>query len=128
MTATPVVRVELLGPTQLLVEGTPTRTGGPKLRAILAVLALAGGRIVSVDDLLDGVWGEDLPSTARNTLQYHVGVLRRTLTEHGAAGSLETRDPGYGLSAGTDVANFLELTASAERSRSSGDHERRHGS
>lgn len=115
------VRVELLGPTQLLVAGTPASTGGPKLRAILAMLALSGGRIVSVDDLLDGVWGEDLPNTARNTLQYHVGVLRKSLAEHGAADRLITRDPGYALDAETDVACFLELTSAAERSRAGGD-------
>ncbi len=97
-------------------------TGGPKLRAILATLALAGGRIVSVEDLLDRVWGEDLPNTARNTLQYHVGVLRKSLAEHGAADALVTRDPGYALSAATDVADFLSLSAEAERLRGTGEH------
>src|SRR5262245_5374542 len=97
------VRVELLGPTQILVDGALVAAGGPKLRAILATLALAGGRVVSVDSLLDAVWGEDLPATARNTLQYHVGVIRKALAAHGAEDALTTRDPGYSLRAATDV-------------------------
>lgn len=116
------VRVQLLGTTGLSVGEQALATGGPKLRAILASLALAGGRIVSVEDLLDRVWGEDLPNTARNTLQYHVGVLRKALAEHGAADALITRDPGYALNASTDVAMFLSLSAEAERLRTTGEH------
>ena len=122
MTAVAVVRVQLLGATGLFVGDESLATGGPKLRAILATLALAGGRIVSVEDLLDRVWGEDLPNTARNTLQYHVGVLRKALAEHGAADCLVTRDPGYALRATTDVATFLSLSVEAERLRANGEH------
>ncbi len=116
------VRVELLGPLRLLVDGVPLSEGGPKLRAVLGQLALANGRVVSVDDLLDGVWGEDLPNTARNTLQYHVGVLRKTLAGHDAADALVTRDPGYALVASTDVAVFLEHVSLGGRQASAGDH------
>jgi len=51
----------------------------------------------SVDDLLDGVWAEELPATARNTLQCHVAVLRKTLAAHGTSAGLLTRDPGTAL-------------------------------
>lgn len=118
-----VARVELLGPLQVSVDGRLVAAGGPKLRAIVAVLGLAGGRVVSVDEVLAGVWGEDLPATARNTLQYHVGVLRKTLAAHGAAGCLVTRDPGYSLTAKTDVSEFKALSEAGSRAASSGDHE-----
>lgn len=117
------IQVDLLGPIQLRAAGEPLATPGPKLRAILALLALASGRIVSVDDLLDSVWGEDLSSTARNTLQYHVGVLRRTLAAQDAAAHLTTRDPGYALNATTDVSAFIARSAEAARFRAAGDHE-----
>ncbi|MBD3945607.1 BTAD domain-containing putative transcriptional regulator [Nocardioides ganghwensis] len=116
------VRVELLGPLQVTVDGRLVAAGGPKLRAIAAVLGLAGGRVVSVDELLAAVWGEDLPATARNTLQYHVGVLRKTLAAQGAAGCLTTRDPGYSLSADTDVAEFKAHIAAGSRGAALGDH------
>ena len=117
-----VVRVELLGPLQMRVRGELAPTGGPKLRAIVAMLGLAGGRTVSVEELLDGVWGENLPATARNTLQYHVGVLRKTLTAYGADGCIVTRDPGYALIADTDVSAFIDRASRASRAASAGQH------
>ena len=117
------VRVELLGPLQVTVAGQLVAAGGPKLRAIVAILGLADGRVVSVDDLLDGVWGEDLPATARNTLQYHVAVLRKTLAAHGAVDCLVTRDPGYSLSAQTDAAEFKALTVAGSRAAAVGEHD-----
>jgi DNA-binding SARP family transcriptional activator len=116
------VRVELLGPLQVMVDGRLVATGGPKLRAIAAVLGLAGGRVVGVDDLLAAVWGEALPATARNTLQYHVGVLRKTLAANGAGQCLTTRDPGYCLEADTDVAEFKEHSAAGSRAAALGEH------
>lgn len=115
--------MELLGPLELRVDGEPVPAGGPKLRAVLAQLALAAGRVVSVDELLRGVWGEDLPGSARNTLQYHVTTLRKALAEHGAADAIVTRDPGYALSASSDVGSFLAGAAEGDRAASKGDHE-----
>jgi DNA-binding SARP family transcriptional activator len=117
------VRVELLGPLQVTVDGRLVATGGPKLRAIAAVLGLACGRVVGVDELLDGVWGEALPATARNTLQYHVGVLRKTLAAQGAASCLSTRDPGYSLTAETDVSELKALSSAGSRAAALGEHE-----
>lgn len=117
------VRVEILGPLQVTVAGQLVAAGGPKLRAVVAMLALAGGRVVGVADLLSGVWGEDLPATARNTLQYHVAVLRRTLAAQGAGECLVTRDPGYSLSADTDVAAFKALAVAGSRAAAHGEHD-----
>lgn len=117
-----LVRVELLGTVELRVAGEPISPGGPKLRAIIAQLALAGGRVVSVDELMLGVWREDLPGSARNTLQYHVTTLRKALANHDAADSIVTRHPGYALLAETDVAEFVAGAASAERASKCGDN------
>jgi DNA-binding SARP family transcriptional activator len=118
--ATARVEVRLLGPLELLVDGAPEVVSGAKLRAVVAALALAGGRIVSVDELLEVVWGEDLPATARNTLQYHVSVLRKTLGRRGADDALTTRSPGYALQARTDVDRFTSALAEGGRARAAG--------
>lgn len=115
-----VVRVDLLGPLQAWVTDDAVTANGAKLRAVVARLALADGRIVSVDDLLDAIWGEALPLTARNSLQHHIGVLRKSLACHGAADILVTRDPGYALSAVTDVTQFLQGAAAAARAAAQG--------
>ena len=93
------VRVEVLGPLRLVV-GTPVDVRGPKRRAVLALLALAEGRAVSVEGFLDALWPTDLPESGRAALHSHVSRLRRHLGS--AAARLETLDGGYRLQLGTD--------------------------
>src|SRR5262245_40241125 len=64
-----VMQVRLLGPVDVRGEGDPRPVRGLRRKAVLAVLALRGGEIVSTDQLADAVWGQDAPSTPVNTLQ-----------------------------------------------------------
>lgn len=117
------VVVDLLGPVRVRVGEQEMPGGGVKLRAIVALLALAEGRVVGVDRILDEVWGEDLPATAKNTLQYHVGVLRRSLGVIGGEDAVLTRPPGYALVATTDVAAFTTLAHEGDVATAEGRHE-----
>lgn len=119
MTGVPPVRIDVLGPLQLIVGGEPVTVPGPKRRAVLAILALAECRTVAVDDLLDALWGSEIPETARATLQSHVSRLRRHLGPGSAR--LEGLGGGYRLlldapseSSGTDVLHVRDLLARAE--------------
>ena len=116
-------RIDLLGPFRLTSGGAEVVVGGPKQRLILAFLGLARRRPVSVDDLLEILWGEDLPATARNSLHYHVATLRKVLAAGGAAEALVTRDPGYLLDATSDVDEFHTKHAEGLRAASTLDHE-----
>ncbi|MEU4472811.1 BTAD domain-containing putative transcriptional regulator [Micromonospora sp. NPDC023888] len=110
------VRVRLLGPVEVVVAGSPQAVNGMRRKAILATLALHAGRVVSVDRLIDVVWGEHLPATAANTLQRHVSYLRGVL---GEPGSIVARPPGYVLDTGpesTDVQAAERLLELARRS------------
>lgn len=106
--------VLLLGPIDVRVGTASAAIGGAKVRAVLAQLALASGSVVSTDTLIDGVWGEDPPATAANTLQYHVGVLRKALAAAGVGDAIETRPPGYVFSRPTDLGAFTGLRRAAE--------------
>ncbi|WFE55184.1 BTAD domain-containing putative transcriptional regulator [Micromonospora sp. WMMD1155] len=109
------VRVRLLGPVEVVVADGPQAVNGLRRRAVLATLALQPGRVVSVDRLLDVVWGDDLPATAANTLQRHVSYLRGVL---GEPGSIVARQPGYVLDTGpgsTDVQAAERLLDLARR-------------
>jgi DNA-binding SARP family transcriptional activator len=80
----------VLGPLEVSKEDRPVDLGGPTQRALLAVLLLHAGEVVSVDRLIDQQWGDEPPATAVKTLQAHVSRLRRAL--NGAEnGRLETR-------------------------------------
>jgi len=83
----------ILGPVEVSDETGPLLLGGQKQRAVLAMLLLEPGRIVSVDRLVDALWGEQPPRTATTSLQNFISQLRKTL----GAEVLETKAPGYRL-------------------------------
>jgi hypothetical protein len=87
------VRVRLLGPVDLLVDGVPRAIQGLRRKAVLAALALRPGEVVSTDRLIDVVWGDAAPATAANTLQSHVSYLRRTLGARSATSSTSVPAP-----------------------------------
>ncbi|MDF3148228.1 hypothetical protein, partial [Streptomyces sp. T21Q-yed] len=68
------VRYRILGTTQVLrPDGTPVPVGGARLRALLTVLALRGGRTVPASLLVGEVWDGDPPADATGALQALVG-------------------------------------------------------
>ncbi|MEV4061466.1 AfsR/SARP family transcriptional regulator, partial [Nonomuraea dietziae] len=90
------VEFGILGPLEVIVGGVPVHVGGPRAQAALALLLLAPGRAVSVERLVDVLWGEDPPSSARGQVAIVVSTLRRSLREAGAdPGVIETVAAGY---------------------------------
>ena len=71
----------ILGPLEVSAGDGAIKLGGPKQRAVLAHLILRANRPVPIDLLIDGLWGEEPPETARNTLQTYVYRLRQVLGE-----------------------------------------------
>ncbi|HEV2875629.1 MAG TPA: winged helix-turn-helix domain-containing protein, partial [Thermoleophilaceae bacterium] len=74
-----VLEIRLLGPLEVRLGGRPVGVSGGKRHGLLAVLALRHGRVVAVDELIDALWGEELPAAPRNALQHHVARLRAAL-------------------------------------------------
>jgi serine/threonine protein kinase/DNA-binding SARP family transcriptional activator len=98
----------ILGPLEVADDGRKLALGGPKQRAVLAHLILRANHVVPADMLIDGLWGEEPPESARNTLQTYVYRLRKLLGD----GRLEGRDGGYVLAAAPgeiDAARFEAL-------------------
>src|SRR3954451_16457856 len=85
------VEIRLLGPLEAQRAGRSVALGGATPRALLAVLALEPGRVVSVDRLVDSLWPCDAPDTATHAIQVYVSRLRKAL----GASSIATRVPGY---------------------------------
>ena len=100
--------VNLLGPVTVQVRGEEVDISGAKPRLLLCLLALQTDRVLSVEHLIDGMWGDDPPPTARKALQVHVSTLRRLLGDT----AIKTESGGYRLHALVDVGEFetaLEL-------------------
>jgi DNA-binding SARP family transcriptional activator/ABC-type transport system substrate-binding protein len=86
------VEFVVLGQVEARADGRALALGGPKQRAVLAMLLLDANRPVSRDQLIDGLWGESPPRTATHTLDDYVSKLRRVL-----GGRIERRAAGYVL-------------------------------
>ncbi|MEV4109945.1 BTAD domain-containing putative transcriptional regulator [Nonomuraea sp. NPDC049695] len=115
------MRIEVLGPVRARADdGAPIDLGGTRVRGLLARLALAGGEVVSVDSLLDGLWGERTSGDAVNALHALVHRLRRSL---GGAGVVETVPGGYRLhvrAEHVDAVRFEELAKRGGRELAAG--------
>jgi DNA-binding SARP family transcriptional activator len=97
---------QVLGPLQVREHGRALELGGRKLRALLAILLLRAGAVVSSDQLIDGLWSGAEPRSAQHLLHVYVSSLRKALESAGGDGSrpvLVTRAPGYVLEVGRDA-------------------------
>jgi DNA-binding SARP family transcriptional activator len=103
------MQVRLLGSVDVVAGGVSQPVNGLRRKAVLAVLALHRGVVVSSDRLADVVWGGEPPATPLNTVQRHVSYLRQVL---GSRDVIVARPPGYLLDptqVGTDVAAAEQL-------------------
>ena len=102
----------MLGPLELVADdGTVVDVPGGKPRLLLALLALEAGRVVSMERLVDGLWGEQPPATSAKVVLGYVSRLRKLLSP----GMLETHHPGYILRLGGqfDLERFESLRREA---------------
>src|SRR5437763_1962735 len=98
----------ILGPLEVATPNGLVSLGGPKQRALLAILLANANEVVSSDRLIDRLWGERPPDTAPKALQVHVSQLRKAL----GSSFVQTRPPGYVLELGTadlDLHRFRRL-------------------
>ncbi|GAA0974201.1 AfsR/SARP family transcriptional regulator [Acrocarpospora macrocephala] len=113
---------KLLGPTEVLDgDGHSHTPGGPKLRQVLALLALNAGKVVSVDVFVTELWGEVAKKAEIKTLQTHIYHLRQVL----AGGIVATQAPGYALRVDphrVDALVFPRLVDRAAEHQQVGDH------
>jgi DNA-binding SARP family transcriptional activator len=84
----------ILGPLGVRSGGRPAALGGPKERALLALLVLHANRVLSTDRLVEELWGEAAPEQAMAALRVYVSHLRKALGANGD-GSISTCAPGY---------------------------------
>jgi DNA-binding SARP family transcriptional activator/Tfp pilus assembly protein PilF len=102
--AAPTRRADLrvLGPVEVLGPGGRAALVGRRQRALVGLLALSPGQVVSQARLVDALWGEAPPRTAVQTLYSHVARVRRALDGCGLPGLLAARDSGYALAVAPD--------------------------
>ncbi len=122
------VRVAVLGPVRAWRGETELELGAPQRRAVLGLLAARANQAVSRDELIDGIWGDELPARSVNALHVHVSRLRAALEPgraHRTSGQvLQASGRGYLLRLAPgqlDAELFAGRLAAARESRRAGD-------
>lgn len=118
-----VIGLRILGPFELVADDRLWKIGGPRDQVVLAMLALRANHVVSVDQLIDAVWRDDPPPTARGQIQTSISTLRRLLGDAGMPDTIRTRSSGYVLELtedDLDSARFTALVGTAYRQAAEG--------
>lgn len=113
----------IVGPLEVVGDRPVVVTAG-RLQIVLATMLLEANSVLPVDRLVDAVWEESPPSTARSQIQICISALRRELGEAGLTDRIRTRPPGYQLIVGDDELDlhvFGQLVAEGRNARGTGD-------
>src|SRR5919201_4791585 len=98
----------ILGPLEVVHEGEPVPLGRLKERLVLAVLLLHANEFVSRERLIDELWGESPPPTARKAVNVYVSQLRKVLTRNGRD-PIATADGGYCIGVDADELDSIRM-------------------
>ncbi|MCR6488492.1 tetratricopeptide repeat protein [Amycolatopsis sp. OK19-0408] len=107
----------------MLVDGSPVVLTSSRQRALLATLALSAGRLVSIDALARGVWGEAPPAHIRGSLQTYVMRLRRLCGEE----TVVTEPDGYRLVTDPSRVDALRFLRTLDQAAAATEPARRRG-
>jgi DNA-binding SARP family transcriptional activator len=103
----------ILGPLEIVEDGRLLRLGSRRQRALLALLLVEAGEIVSRDRLIEELWRGNPPPAAEATLRSHLSRLRSTI----GASRLQSRPPGYALALDPDDLDASRFERLADKGR-----------
>ncbi|MEU7873139.1 BTAD domain-containing putative transcriptional regulator [Dactylosporangium sp. NPDC049140] len=109
----------MLGPVEVTAGGGPVELGRAQRRAVLAYLLLNSGRTVSADQLVDALWGDAPPATARTQIQVAISAVRRALRAAGRD-SIRSGPGGYQVTVTPDEFDVAQFTDRVQTARGLG--------
>jgi DNA-binding SARP family transcriptional activator/tetratricopeptide (TPR) repeat protein len=113
----------ILGPLEITAGQRRLELHGARQQVVVAMLLLGANRVVTMDRLLEAIYGEDPPPTARSQVQIGISSIRRVLASYDRETIIDTHPSGYVLRVGSgqlDAQKFTELVAEARGARESG--------
>lgn len=118
------VRIKVLGPLEVALDGDQLALGGPQQRLVLALLVSRADTPVPTDSLIDALWrDEDPPNRARKTIQVYVANLRKVLG--GESAPIESAAGGYVFRTGTATVDAIDFEAAVNETRAIDDQDGR---
>ncbi|TWP54026.1 tetratricopeptide repeat protein [Lentzea tibetensis] len=113
------VELRVLGDVEARIESRRIEVGHARQRCVLAVLVVEANRVVTVDQLLDRVWSQDLPHRGRQVLRTYLSRLRLLLAPGGIG--IERRPNGYLLRADPDIVDMHQFHRLVAQARATDD-------
>ncbi|HEY1622726.1 MAG TPA: BTAD domain-containing putative transcriptional regulator [Streptosporangiaceae bacterium] len=114
---------KILGPLEIVVGAERLDLGGSRQQVVVATLLLSANKVVALDRLLEAIYGEELPPTARAQAQISISSLRRTFASASDSAVLTTHAQGYVIAVEPgrlDSERFEELVGAARAAREAG--------
>ncbi|MBM7858616.1 AfsR/SARP family transcriptional regulator [Lentzea nigeriaca] len=112
------IELRVLGQVELRIDGRLVEVGHARQRCVLAVLLVEANRVVTVEQLLDRVWGDRLPYKARRVASNYASRLRRVLA---GEASIVRQGGGYVLRVDPEVVDLHRFRMLVEQARGSDD-------
>lgn len=108
------MKFSLLGPLELSVDGKSWTLGSTRQRVLLATLLLEANHVIPISRLIEAVWDDVPPTTAKSQIQTCISALRRVLKNAGAESTIATWPTGYEIRIpdnALDISEFTRLAA-----------------
>nr|WP_246497343.1 BTAD domain-containing putative transcriptional regulator [Sphaerisporangium rubeum] len=91
--------------------------GGIRQQIVLAVLLLDAGRVVTIGRLMEAIYGDDHPTTARAQVQICISSLRRLFAANGSPDLIATQSLGYAIQVAPDQIDMQQFHILVRRAR-----------
>ncbi|WP_410676196.1 AfsR/SARP family transcriptional regulator [Amycolatopsis sp. cmx-4-68] len=113
------MRYEILGPLRVIDGLSASTIKAQKVEFLLITLVIRAGQIVSTDQLIREIWGEEPPRSATASLYVYISQIRKLLRRAGTVeGPVLTKPPGYMLTLGNDDLDLHDFTRLLKEGRS----------
>jgi predicted ATPase/DNA-binding SARP family transcriptional activator len=105
------MQFEILGSPRVMVDGDPLPLGSPQQQKLLALLLVSPNRAISTDRLIDELWGDDPPPSARHLVQVYASRLRNVLGSDGEGSRISHENDGYLVRVRPEDVDALSLSS-----------------
>ena len=111
------MRFDVLGPLQVTVGEEIVQPGAPQQQKLLAVLLSSPNHLVSSDRLIDEIWTDEAPPSARHLVQVYISRLRALLGSNENGPRIVREGSGYAIRVDPQEVDALQLAESADEAR-----------
>ncbi len=108
------MRFEVLGPMRVTVNADSLALGSPQQQKVLALLLASPNQVVSTDRLVDEVWGDEPPDSARHLVQDYIWRFRRLLGEVEDGLRIDRQGSGYTIAVSPNELDALQLARAVD--------------